>query len=453
MTAPPTSLRALRGQSGPEPEIPVETPAEILAETDAGRRNMRLLIQLRWIAVGGQLATIGIVQLLMGVDLPLAQLLLAPLLLAAINLASVPLLRRGRAATNRELTAALLFDVGALTWQLYFTGGLANPFVSLFLLQIVLGAILLKPRSSWAIVGATACALVVLAIEPVPLALPPRYAADPFPLYLQGSIVCFALIALLLVQFVTRISRNLFERDAALAASRQRAAEEDHIVRMGLLASGAAHELGTPLSSLSVILGDWRRDPAFLADEELSAELADMQAELERCKTIVSGILMSAGEARGQGPEFTTVRAFLDSLIAEWRGRMPGRLDYDDGFGPDVPIVSDVALRQVVGNIIDNAVEVSPARIEVRASRMDDRLVIEVADHGPGFDEEMLAGFGQPYRSTKGRPGGGLGLFLLVNVLRKLGGAAHAWNREGGGATVRLELPLPAIARGEGEQS
>src|SRR5690606_33234077 len=81
MTAPPTSLRALRGQSGPEPEIPVETPAEILAETDAGRRNMRLLIQLRWIAVGGQLATIGIVQLLMGVDLPLAQLLLAPLLL------------------------------------------------------------------------------------------------------------------------------------------------------------------------------------------------------------------------------------------------------------------------------------------------------------------------------------------------------------------------------------
>src|SRR3546814_8360127 len=73
-------------------------------------------------------------------------------------------------------------------------------------------------------------------------------------LYLQGSFVCFLLIAVLLVAFVTRISRNLRDSDAALAASRQRAAEEDHIVRMGLLASGAAHELGTPLSTLSVLI-------------------------------------------------------------------------------------------------------------------------------------------------------------------------------------------------------
>src|SRR3546814_7682075 len=77
-----------------------------------------------------------------------------------------------------------------------------------------------------------------------------------FSLHLTGMLACFLLDAVLLVVFVTRVSRNLRERDAHVAAMRQHAAEESHIVRMGLLASGAAHELGTPLSSLSVLLGD-----------------------------------------------------------------------------------------------------------------------------------------------------------------------------------------------------
>ncbi|MBO9715113.1 ATP-binding protein [Sphingomonas sp.] len=412
-----------------------------------GRRNLWLLIQFRWIAVGGQLATIAAVDRMLGIRLPLVPLLLAPIALMAINFVSLPLLRRKGAVTNEVITGALLLDVAALAWQLHFTGGLANPFASLFLLHVVLGAMLLKPWSSWAIVGAAGLGLIAAAIDPVPLAIPERYHS-PFNLYLTGSLICFALIAILLVLFVTRISRNLRDRDAALAASRQRAAEEDHIVRMGLLASGAAHELGTPLASVSVILGDWQRMPRLSGDADLAQDIIDMQAEIARCKTILSGILMSAGEARGEAPEFTTMRTFLDGIVAEWRAsRAPAEVDYSDQFGPDVAIVSDPALRQVIGNVIDNAAEVSPAWIGITAARAGDALVLEVADKGPGFAPEMLGGFGQPYRSTKGRPGGGLGLFLLVNVLRKLGGGAVAYNRVAGGALVRITLPLDAIAR------
>ncbi|NWM00804.1 ATP-binding protein, partial [Klebsiella pneumoniae] len=89
-------------------------------------------------------------------------------------------------------------------------------------------------------------------------------------------------------------------------------------------------------------------------------------------------------------------------------------LEYADRFGPDLAIVSDTALRQVLSNVIDNAAEVSPDWIGIAASRDRDELVIEISDRGPGFAPEMLAGFGQPYRSSKGKPGGGLGLFLLV---------------------------------------
>ncbi len=421
-------------------------------DTDPGRRNMWLLVQLRWIAVGGQLGTIGFVHFVMGVKLPLVPLFIAPLVLIGINLVTYPLLDRRAAITNWELTLAMLADVAALAWQLHFTGGLANPFASLFLLQVVTGAMLLQPGSSWLIVGATSLAVFGIAINPVPLDLPTG-VNDPFRLYLAGSLICFALIAVLLVSLITRIARNLREGDAERAEIRQRAAEEDHIVRMGLLATGAAHELGTPLSSLSVILGDWQRMPRIAGDGDLAQDVADMQAEVARCKTIVSGILASAGEARGIASEFTTVRQFLDSLVADWRSsRLTGTLDYADHFEPDLAIVSDPGLRQVLSNVIDNAAEVSDW-IGITAVRDADDLVIDIADDGPGFDPEMLAGFGQPYRSSKGKPGGGLGLFLLVNVLRKLGGTASAENVPGSGAVVRIRLPLDAIARPGEEQA
>jgi two-component system sensor histidine kinase RegB len=418
-----------------------------LPEAEAGRRNMWLLIQLRWIAVGGQLVTIAIVEWVMEIRLPLALLLPVPILLAVINFLSLPLLRRRAGVSNGELTAALLLDIAALAWQLQQSGGLANPFTWLFLLQVVIGATLLRPWSSWAMAGAVGIALGVLSINPVPLDLRESHRADPLALYLQGSLVCFALIAVLLVLFVTRINRNLRESDAALASIRQQAAEENHVVRMGLLASGAAHELGTPLSTLSVILGDWQRIPRIAEDPEFADDIVDMQAEVARCKTIVGGILMSAGEARGEAPRVTTMRTFLDGIVADWQAmRRPGTIHYQDRFGEDMAIVSDPALKQVIGNIIDNATEVSPAWTEITASRQEDSLVFEIADRGPGFSRGMLESFGQPYRSSKGRPGGGLGLFLLVNVARKLGGDAEARNREEGGALVRLILPLDVIA-------
>jgi two-component system sensor histidine kinase RegB len=414
---------------------------------DAGRRNMLLLTQLRWLAVGGQLVTVAVVNFALGIDLPMTQLLMSTATLAALNIASHVLIASGARFTDGALAAALLFDVGALTVQLSLSGGITNPFAALFLLHIVLGAVLLRPHYPWTIVAATLIALGILALDPTPLVLPPDLPVDPVNLYLFGGFVCFVLIAVLLVVFIGQISRNLRSHDAALAAVRQRAAEEDHIVRMGLLASGAAHELGTPLSLLSVAIGDWRAMPRLKGDAELQEELAEMDGAVRRCKAIVSGILMSAGEARGVAPEVTSVRRFLTEIVADYRASLlPGTLDFDDRFGADVTIVSDPALRQVIGNVIDNAIEVSPGTVTLTALREEDALVIEIADRGTGFAPEILATFGQPYRSTKGKPGGGLGLFLLVNVLRKLGGEASAENRLDGGARVRIVLPLAALA-------
>jgi two-component system sensor histidine kinase RegB len=410
-------------------------------------KNLLLLVQLRWVAVVGQVVTILVVQYWLGIALPLKDMSLVIAFLIGLNIVSLLRHHHHDSVSNTELFLALLLDVAALTVQLYLSGGAANPFVSLYLLQVTLGAVLLDAWSTWTLVIVTSGCFVWLTISYRDIFAAHTQDTDFANLHIQGMFVCFVLSATLIVFFIIRINRNLRARDAHLASLRQQSAEENHIVRMGLLASGAAHELGTPLATLSVILNDWQHMPTLEETPELSQEIGEMQLQVERCKTIVSGILMSSGEVRGEGTLRTTVNTFFDDLTAEWRAsRSPERLEYRNAFGEDEAIVSDAALKQVIFNVFDNAVEASPKLVRVEVGRFCDDLVVTVSDKGPGFSEEMLNALGKPYNSSKGRPGGGLGLFLVVNVVRKLGGAVVARNAVGGGAIVTLSLPLASLS-------
>lgn len=429
------------------PPLPGE--AQQAPEQQAGRRNLLQLVQLRWLAVLGQLLTIVTVRFALGIALPTAEMLSLLAMLALFNLASWLGSRTSRAVGNGELLAALLVDVGVLGVQLFYAGGITNPFIFLFLLQVAVGAMLLGRTTVWVVVVVTSLAFIALTQWHLPLRLPdgssPTLSVD----YIGGLLICYVLCASLLVVFIGRIGRILQRRDARVAELRQRAAEEEHILRMGLLASGAAHELGTPLATLSVILGDWARMAPFAAEPELREEIEEMQIQVQRCKHIVTSILLSAGESRGEAPRETTLRAFLDDLLADWcRTRQPEAFTYLPLALPAIDLISDTALRQMIGNVLDNALEAAPGLpLQLSAGVDDETLVLRVVDRGPGFAPETLARFGKPYNSTKGRPGGGLGLFLSVNVARSLGGTIEARNHQppGRGAEVVIRLPLTAL--------
>ncbi|KQM80437.1 ATP-binding protein [Xylophilus sp. Leaf220] len=434
------------------PRFSTRAPSAAGVDNATVRKNMHQLVQLRWIAVVGQVVTILVVHFGFGIPLPLKPMLVVLLCLAAFNIASLLRWRRRSDVSNGELFLALLVDVAMLTAQLCLSGGATNPFVFLYLLQVTLAAVLLDAWSTWTMVAITALCFAGLTFFGQPLAFPPDQAQGLLSPYVLGLLICFALNATLLVVFITRIGRNLRERDGRLADLRQRAAEEEHIVRMGLLASGAAHELGTPLATLAVILGDWRRLPHFSSDPELLHEVAEMQIQVQRCKSIVSGILLSAGEARGESSEETTICDFLDDLVDDWCATRPQTtLAYDNRVVDDLPMVSDSALQQMICNVLDNALDASPHWVRLEAERDADVLRLTVTDAGPGFAPAMLAQFGKPYQSSKGRPGGGLGLFLVVNVARTVGGQVSAANRPQGGAAVTITLPLAAITLEEEE--
>ncbi|MDT7835900.1 ATP-binding protein [Aquabacterium sp. OR-4] len=438
----------------PQRHAPLADDPALSPEARADRSNLMQLVQLRWLAVGGQLLTVLVVHYGLGIRLPILAMLSLLVSLSLFNLASWLRAGTARHVGPAELFLGLLMDLVVLSGLLALSGGVNNPFVFVFLPQLAVGALLLRGGYAWALVLLACVAIMLLAQWHLPLAWPDAPQPQRLSLhYLGGLLLCFALCASLLVLAIGRFARNLRVRDARLAALRQRAAEEDHIVRMGLLASGAAHELGTPLATLSIILGDWSHMAPFAAEPELRDDIEQMQAQVRRCKAIISGILLSAGDSRGDVPMATTLQAFLGELSADWRERRQ-QPDFAPELGPlpATPIIADTGLRQMVTNVLDNALEAMqaagsapPATPRLLVDCHDDRLCLRVLDRGAGFSPEMLASFGRPYHSSKGRPGGGLGLFLSVNVARKLGGNVSARNRETGGAEVSIALPLAAL--------
>ncbi|APL93889.1 two-component sensor histidine kinase [Sphingobium sp. TA15] len=429
--------------------LPISTlwqPSQWPADA-AGRKNLALLVQLRWLAIAGQLITIVAVHFVMGIRLPLAPMLLLAGMAMAMNGLSLGVLRRRTDVSHAELFLSLLFDVLLLTAQLYLSGGATNPFISLYLVQVALGAVLLDRWSIWGIVFVSALCAGLLALHYRPLDLNGALEGHLFDLHIVGTWICLTMVAVLLVLFMLPVTRNLQAREAYLARLRQQAAEEEHIVRMGLLASGAAHELGTPLSQLAVVLGDWKHMPEVTEHAALVEEVEEMQAAVQRCKQIVTGILLSSGEARGEAPEVTNVRDFIEGIAMEWRRANPG-MPLRCDFGPhDYPrIVADPVIRQAIGNLLDNAREAGATYIDLLVGRDCSSLNIAVRDNGSGFSQAMLEDFGKPYRSSKGKEGHGLGLFLVVNVVRKLGGSVSASNGADGGALILLRLPLGTVA-------
>lgn len=406
----------------------------------AASQNMRQLILLNWVAIIGQLAAIAAASAGLGIPLPLMPMLAMVAVQTAANLVFIALLARRE--PDVEFMLALSFAVVALTIQLYLSGGTDNPFSFLFLLHVVLGAILLAPSRAAVIAIASVLFFCVLSIWHLPLVLAGWSSRESELIMSFGRWSSFGLVAILLTVLVARINRNLRLRDEHLYELGQKRVEDLAIMRMGLFASGAAHELGTPLSSLAVLIADWRRQPAIASDQELASEMDVALHEVTRCKSIVSNILHSSGYARSEELKLVDAGLFLSDIVETWvdvRADFPVELDLDAADGAFIAF--QPALQQAISSILDNAVEAGSTQIWVSTSRDHGELRISVIDSGPGFPAYLLGSAGKLYESSKG-PGHGVGLFLANNVARQLGGYLQIGNRPEGGARVQIALPI-----------
>ena len=402
---------------------------------------LRRLFVLRLYAIAGQLLVILGVNYGLHITLPLLPMLAVIVLSGLLNLVTWVRLRQPWPATALEFMAHLLVDVMALTVLLFYSGGSTNPFVSLYLLPIIIAAITLPALYAWGLTLASVAAYSLLLLFYLPLNMP--HNAMAFNLHVVGMWINFIVSAVLIAFFVSRMAASIRSRDQALAQARENNLRDEQIVALGSLAAGAAHELSTPLATMAVVTGELQRE--YGETPALADSLQILRQQVAACKTILTQLTAKGGAARAEGGRLQAVDAYLDALVERWQLMRPGvQLDTQwHGVRPAPQIVADATLDQALLNLFNNAADSDSASVDLVADWHSSTLNLEILDRGTGFDQAAMQRVGEVFFTTRQAQGGlGLGLFLANATLERLGGSVRMLPRDGGGARVVVSLPL-----------
>ena len=434
--APSASARASIDASSDSPYKPLKWAMAEQNHLDLPRRNVRLdtLVRLRWLSIAGQTATVLAVYFGLEFDLPLVACLAVIALTAGLNIALRIRFRHTLRLEPDRAAWLLAFDIAELAVLLFLTGGMENPFSFLFLGPVLLSATALPPRMTLLLGGfAVACASV-LALAHYPL---PWAAEDPLDLpsiYVLGNWISILLAIGFIGIYAWQITEEPRQLADALAATELVLAREQHLSQLDGLAAAAAHALGTPLSTISLVARELERaiDPSSPHAEDVTL----LREQAQRCRDILAKLtVMSAADE-------PFARVPLSSLIEEIVA--PHR---NFGVAIDVAIPQEpgepegarnAAILYGLGNLLENAVDFARARVAFEAEWTEHEVTLTIRDDGPGFAPEIISRLGEPYlRGRAGRrlyeegemAGMGLGFFIAKTLLERSGARVTFANR------------------------
>ncbi|QDV08256.1 Sensor histidine kinase RegB [Planctomycetes bacterium Poly30] len=446
----------------------IEGPTPLHSTRPRSSINLQWLIHLRWAAIGGQLITVFVVRYLLGVEIPLGLLLgviavefgTNAVLLSVFGklVASAPAPNESSGLDRLQATqlAVTVLDTLFLGVLLGMTGGTSNPFCAFLVIYVALAAVLLPIRH--AIAAAVMVALVLVTLMNVSTHIPVLDRGTVLRGW--GTVVAIGLTSLLSVYFVSRVTTALVRRSEQLETERERRERRRHLEALGTLAAGAAHELGTPLSTIAIVAKELglRLERSGASAEELEdAQL--IREEVARCRRILDRMSTDSGGGIGEELVPTRPSELADLIVDEMAARDRVVVEVEDlataegGEGaerapfelPRVGLATSV--RAIVQNAIDASPEASPVRLVIR--RASQSLRILVTDQGGGMSADDIERATEPFFTTKDVGGGmGLGLYLASSFIENLGGALEIRSVLGEGTTVRMEIPMAPTGRG-----
>ncbi|GGE09623.1 ATPase [Polymorphobacter glacialis] len=424
----------------------MERPSIAAAAFDRPGVRVRTLANLRWIAITGQFVTLLFVGLYLDYPLLWPSLIAAVAASAVLNIGLMTLYGRNARLNGRDLALHLAFDLVQAGVLLFLTGGLANPFSVLLIVPVTIAATLLRARAM-AFLGALAGTVIVvlwLWARPLPWDGPP----PDFPIiYLFGVAVALALAVGFLGIYLWLVSAEGRDRAQALIATEAALTREAKMSALGSLAAAAAHELGGPLGTITLIarslydqLGD---DPEFGDDIRL------LESEAARSRAILVRI------ARRAEAEDPFANLGLDILLHEVAHNVaPSRVPIRVTAASPQPLVRrSPELLHGLQNIVSNAVRHAGSEVELRATATVGDVCITILDDGAGFPADVLPHLGEPDLgpSHSGAGGTGLGIFIAVTLIERTGGRLAFRNRPIGGAQVDIRWPRSHIEAQEEE--
>ena len=433
------------------------------APTSRGRVRLRTLSNLRWLAIGGQSATLFIVYFGLAYQLPLAECIGVIAASVVLNLALALHFPATHRLTNLEATIFLAYDVLQLAALLYLTGGLENPFALMFLAPVVIAASTLNLGNTLILAALSFAAVSLVAIVHQPLPWAPHEVLLLPALYQVGIWASIVIGIGFTSIYAWRIGSEAARMSAGLAATQLALAREHRMAAIGALAAAAAHELGTPLGTIAVVARELERELPKGSEQAEDASL--LRAQAERCRTILTR-LARPEQSVLDATNHISVAAMLDDLAGRYRHeelQIDIQLAPAENAGPVPKIWRAPELLHSLNNFVANAADFADRRIEIRVAWDAASLQLTIDDDGPGFAPEILERLGEPYVTSRpgsyalgetqlspsedfaGQQGMGLGFFIAKTLIEQTGGRVQVRNRPEGGARVSCRWPRGAI--------
>jgi two-component system sensor histidine kinase RegB len=345
-----------------------------------------------------------------------------------------------------EIAEQLAVDLIALAGLLFFSGGATNPLVFLLLPPVAVAALTLPMKMLAGISALAVASYSLLMVEFIPLVLDEPARASQ--LHLSGMWVTFVTTVGTVSWLVWMMSNTLRRRNAELARMREQSLRDEQVFALGALAAGAAHELGTPLATLAVLVDELQHGGNL--DAQNLSDLQLMRAQITYCKSVLSGLTETAQVARAQDAEQVACDEWIRALFMHWqrqRKATDATLIIADSLGNAPTMVADPTLDQGLMNLLDNAHRAGPP-VKLSMSWDPASIAITIKDNGPGFSPQAMDHAGnQP--STAKRNGHGVGLILTLAAVERVGGHLELKNDTLQGAIARVVLP--ALGRVEHE--
>lgn len=430
-------LQSLRERLDPYPAV----------DDPSGRVRLQTLVLLRWIAIVGQLLAILFVHFGLDFRLPLLPALAVVGVSALLNIVLFIVYPSAKRLTEAGATGYLAFDLVQLSMLLYLTGGVENPFAVLILVPVTVSATILTLRST-VVLGLLAFLLAGLLtydhfplpwIADVGIALPDTYQ--------WGTFIALTLGTLFIATYAWQVAEEARRMSDALTATQMALAREQQVSALGGLAAAAAHELGSPLGTIAVVVKEIGRDTP--PDTPLAEDIALLQSQVERCREILARLSRRPAAS-------SDVEAFADLGIPNlvemaaqpWR-RSGIAFAVELKSPPPAPLLPRrPEIIHGLSNLLQNAMEFARSRVDVEVHWDDRRIHIDILDDGPGLNVDILSALGEPYVTSRPDAGGmGLGVFIAMNLLRRSGATVSLANRPGGGARASVTWARPTVAK------
>lgn len=405
--------------------------------------QIRWLTRLRWSAFVIQAGVLFIAYNFLQLSLPYTQLLITLGILAASNFLLV-FWSYNRINTSRfQIGSILAFDTLLLTVLLYLSGGPANPFSIVYISQVCIAAILLGSKWTWFMVLlSSVCFSVLFQFHiAVPELESHHHGGEAFSAHLLGMLVAFVLVSVLLGFFLAKMSETVRLQAEKIT---QLKSQQEKLTSLTTLSAGAAHELGTPLSTITLAATELKR---VLESESVSQSVRDdislIFEETQKCRSIINKMASSSGSLSGEMLEKVPLTEVADSVISEIGKDCQHMVKFDiqaqaTCFAPPK------SLKQTIIALVKNALDPSnnAKNVIVSAQANNQWTSFSIQDDGAGMSKDILSRLGEPFFTTKDPGKGmGLGIFLAKLFASSMEGKLEFSSTLGKGTSVLLRFP------------